>query len=210
LVSGPAHAAAFTLNSDGSFSYTPAPHYFGPDNFTYRANDGLTNSAPATVSLNVMPANNAPVAVNDSYSMFQNTTCAAPAVGQMSNDSDADSNPLTAVLVSGPTHAAAFTMNPDGSFTYMPVPNYVGPDSFTYRASDGLANSAPAMVSLNVTPVNTPPTIISPAPITLECRPRRKDDCRDNKKDDCRDNNKDDCRDNKKEDFRDKKKDDHG
>src|SRR5207249_2967514 len=155
-----------------------------------------------------MPVNDAPVAVNDSYRLFRNTTLAVPAGGVLSNDSDADRDTLTALLVSGPAHAAAFGLNPDGSFSYTPAPDYVGPDSFSYRANDAQTNCAPAMVSLNVTPVNTPPTIICPDPITLECRPRGKDGCRDNKKDDCRDNKKDDCRDNKKDDHRNDKKDD--
>ena len=45
--------------------------------------------------------------------------------------------PLSAVLVSGPTHAAAFSLSPLGSFTYTPAVNYSGPDAFTYKANDG-------------------------------------------------------------------------
>ena len=39
LVSGPAHGT-LTLNANGSFTYTPAANYNGPDSFTYKANDG--------------------------------------------------------------------------------------------------------------------------------------------------------------------------
>jgi hypothetical protein len=158
LVSGPTNALAFTLNSDGSFSYTPATNYFGPDSFTYRANDGVTNSDVVTVSLNVMPVNDAPVARPDSYSVNEDTTLTVPAVnGVLTNDSDADADALTAVLVSGPTNALAFTLNSDGSFSYTPATNYFGPDSFTYRASDGVTNSDVVTVSLNVMPVNDAP-----------------------------------------------------
>src|SRR5262249_2710192 len=55
LVTNPAHGS-LVLNADGSFTYTPAPRYNGPDAFTYDANDGKLNSAPATVTITVTPA----------------------------------------------------------------------------------------------------------------------------------------------------------
>src|SRR6185436_13483909 len=48
LVSSPAHGS-LTLNADGSLTYIPALHYFGPDSFTYKANDGALDSGTATV-----------------------------------------------------------------------------------------------------------------------------------------------------------------
>ena len=43
-----------TLNSDGSFTYTPPSTSFtGPDTFTYTVNDGVYTSGPATVTINV-------------------------------------------------------------------------------------------------------------------------------------------------------------
>src|SRR5437879_13250470 len=79
------------------------------------------------------------------------TLLAVPAAsGVLTNDTDADGDKLTAELVSGPTHAATFTLNPDGSFSYTPVPGYIGPDSFTYRARDSQTNSAPATVNITI------------------------------------------------------------
>ena len=74
---------------------------------------------------------------NDSYSTNQNTPLTILGAGVLANDTDADNNSLTAVIVSNPSHAATFTLNSNGSFSYTPVTNYSGPDSFTYRASDG-------------------------------------------------------------------------
>ena len=59
----------------------------------------------------------------------------------LGNDTDIDGQPLTAMLVSGPAHGT-LTLNANGSYSYQPAPNYSGPDSFTYRASDGTATSA--------------------------------------------------------------------
>src|SRR5207249_7993711 len=86
----------------------------------------------------------------------EDTALNVPASGVLSNDTDADNDPLTALLVSGPAHGT-LGLSTNGGFTYTPTNNYNGPDSFTYRASDGQTSSSPATVSLTVTPVNDPP-----------------------------------------------------
>ena len=53
LVSGPANAANFVFNADGSFQYMPASTFFGVDTFIYRASDGGLNSADVMVSIDV-------------------------------------------------------------------------------------------------------------------------------------------------------------
>jgi VCBS repeat-containing protein len=155
LVSGPSHGA-LTLNADGSFSYTPAANYNGPDGFSYRANDGEADSAAATVSITVKAVNDAPQAAGDSYSTAEDTALTIPAAGVLGNDTDVDSSALSALLVSGPAHGT-LTLNPDGGFTYTPSANYSGPDSFTYRVNDGETDSAAASVAMTVTPVNDAP-----------------------------------------------------
>jgi VCBS repeat-containing protein len=146
LVSGPSHGA-LTLNANGSFSYTPAAHYFGGDSFTYKANDGQLDGNVATVTINVISVNDPPVAADDSVMTNQNT-----AVGGnvLTNDSDpVEGSPLTAVLQSGPAHGTV-VLNANGTFTYTPVATYYGTDSFTYRASDGSGLSNLATVSITV------------------------------------------------------------
>src|SRR2546429_470587 len=75
LVSQPTHGT-LTLNSDGSFSYTPAANYHGTDSFTYKANDGQADSGIATVNIAITAVNDAPVAVNDSYTTAEDTQLA--------------------------------------------------------------------------------------------------------------------------------------
>src|SRR5439155_26290674 len=103
LVSQPAHGS-LTLNSDGSFSYTPAASYNGTDSFTYKANDGQADSAVATVTINIGGVNDAPVAVDDSYTTLEDSTLTVAAPGVLANDSDVDGDTLSAILVSQPTH----------------------------------------------------------------------------------------------------------
>jgi len=169
LVTGPAHGS-LTLNPDGSFTYTPNADYYGPDSFTYRANDGTDNSNVATVNLTVNPVNDAPVANNDSYATNEDTPLVVGGAGVLGNDTDVDSDPLSAVVVTGPTHGA-LTLNPDGSFTYTPNANYYGADSFTYKANDGAVDSNIATVNLTVNPVNDAPVAVDDTFITDEDTP---------------------------------------
>jgi VCBS repeat-containing protein len=122
----------------------------------------LTTAHPTTnnlaVLLNTTVTNRAPTANPDAYSTAEDTPLTVPAPGVLANDSDPDHDPLSAVLVSGPSRGT-FTLNPDGSFTYTPATNHTGSDSFTYQASDGTLASDPATVTLTVTAVNDPPTV---------------------------------------------------
>ena len=148
VVAPPAHGAV-TLHADGSFSYAPAADYNGPDSFTYKANDGSADSNVATVSIAVNAVNDAPVAANDSYEVDKNTTLTVDTPGVLSNDSDIDSGVLTAVVVSGAAHGT-LALSPNGSFTYTPAGDYVGIDTFAYRANDGSADSMAATVTITV------------------------------------------------------------
>jgi VCBS repeat-containing protein len=148
LVSGPSNGS-LTLNPNGSFTYLPDANFNGSDNFTYDAYDGY-DATNATVSITVTPVNDAPVAVEDAYSLKQNTPLVVTAPGVLGNDSDIDGDALQAVLVSGPFNGS-LTLNPDGSFTYMPGTDFFGGDSFTYKANDGGLDSSPVTVMLYVT-----------------------------------------------------------
>jgi VCBS repeat-containing protein len=147
-----------TLNANGSFTYTPNDNFTGADTFTYVANDGTQNSNEATVTITVNAENTAPVAVEDTYTVDEDVVLEGTSV--LANDTDADEDTLTAVLGTGPENGT-LELNADGTFTYTPELNFNGTDSFTYMANDGQADSAPATVTINVTPVNDGPTAVA-------------------------------------------------
>ena len=149
IVTQPGHGTV-VLNSNGTLTYTPAANYFGSDSFTYRVSDGGLLSNIATVSLAVAPVNDAPVTINDSYSTNFQTVLNTVVPGVLANDSDIEGSPLTATLVTGPSHGSV-TLNTDGSFQYTPVIGYYGTDSFTYSASDG-SLSTQAIATITVKP----------------------------------------------------------
>src|SRR5881394_275182 len=166
LVSQPTHGN-LTLNGNGSFSYTPAANYNGPDSFTYKANDGQADSGIATVSITITGVNDAPVALNDTYSTAEDTTLIVAALGVLANDTDVDGDPLSAVLVSQPTHGT-LTLNSNGSLSYTPAATYNGTDSFTYKANDGQADSSIATVNINIGGVNDAPVALNDSYTTAE------------------------------------------
>lgn len=158
LVSGPTNGVV-TLNTDGSFVYTPKANFNGSDSFTYMANDGLNNSNVATVTITVNAVNDAPVAQNDSYTVSQETPLLMPAPGLLRNDSDGEGNALTVSLVSNPANGSV-TLNANGGFSYLPNNGFVGSDSFTYQASDGQATSNVATVSITVNAATNPASLV--------------------------------------------------
>jgi hypothetical protein len=87
----------------------------------------------------------------------------------LQNDSDVDGDALTAVRTAGPAHGVV-TLAPDGGFAYTPASGYLGPDAFSYRASDGSADSPQRVVSLTVVAVPPPPTP-TPAPTATPVPP---------------------------------------
>jgi VCBS repeat-containing protein len=158
ILGAPPSHGTLTLNPNGSFTYTPAANFNGTDDFTYQAGDGTLTSNPATVTITVTASNDPPAATNDAYTTAEDAPLTVAAPGVLANDDDPDGDPLSAATGSGPSHGT-LTLNPNGSFSYTPTANFNGPDSFTYRASDGTLDSSLATVRITVTAVNDTPTV---------------------------------------------------
>jgi hypothetical protein len=111
--------------------------------FTYSVtatfSDLTVSGYSASRSATITPVNDAPVAVPDSYTMLWNGTLNVTGRGVLANDTDDDSpaTSLRAVRVAGPSHGT-LALTPGGSFTYTPAKNFVGTDTFSYRANDGV------------------------------------------------------------------------
>jgi ELWxxDGT repeat protein/predicted outer membrane repeat protein len=84
--------------------------------------------------------NKAPVAVDDVFTTGNGQVLTVAALGVLANDTDADGDVLSAALADGPKHGS-LVLRSDGSFEYTPEPGFRGTDTFTYWASDSLANS---------------------------------------------------------------------
>lgn len=163
--SGPFNGSV-DLQPDGGFKYTPNAGFTGQDSFTYHASDGQLSSNSTTVTIQVQGNNAAPVANGDAYSVQINGTLTVSAPGVLNNDTDADGDPLSAIL-DDQTDNGSLVLNSNGSFTYAPFANFTGEDKFVYRASDGDLESNQAEVLINVSPSDTQqPSVTWTSPVS--------------------------------------------
>lgn len=161
---------SLTLNSNGTFSYTHNGSETTSDSFTYKVYDGSIYSNNATVNITILPVNDAPVTINDSFTVNEGGTVSTLSNNQttvLQNDTDAENNALTAVLVSGPTYGT-LTLNADGTFSYIHNGSETTSDSFTYKANDGELDGNTATVNITINPVNdNGPTDITVSNLSL-------------------------------------------
>jgi hypothetical protein len=150
----PPSIGTLDLETSGGFTYTPPPGFTGgPVTFEYRVTDGEATSNVATVSINVRH-NSPPVAQDDFYAFNGNPVVVDPP-GVLGNDSDADGDPITALLVSGPSNGT-LSFGGNGGFVYVPNNNntdntkslFGTQDQFTYRVTDGHSLSGIATVTI--------------------------------------------------------------
>jgi hypothetical protein len=146
-----------SLGRDGSFRYTPRPRFVGTDSFEYRARDASgTFSKPAEVTIRVAHRNTAPVAVSDAYEVLEDRTLTVASPGVLTNDTDADGDPLRVEVVDWPAEGS-LDVAEDGSLTFQTAFNQDNDASFTYRVTDDFTWSEPVTVFIDVIAVNDPP-----------------------------------------------------
>jgi hypothetical protein len=153
IATPPAHGTLSGLNpATGAVLYTPAADYVGPDSFTFTVTDDGTagpvaalTSAPATVTITVVSENDAPVAIAQNVATGINLPLAIVLTA-----TDTENQPLTYAVVTPPVVGALTGSAP--LLTYTPPTDFLGTVSFTFTANDGFLASAPATVTITVTP----------------------------------------------------------
>lgn len=149
-VTQPSNGSATTTGAD--LTYTPAPGFIGTDSLSYVVTDGRGGSDEAEVQITVGPANDGPVATDDSATTDEDTPVV---IDVLANDTDPDGDALSVVSLSEPPKGAA-SANLDGTITYKPDLDFNGSDTFIYEVSDGLVSTT-ATVTVDVRAVNDPP-----------------------------------------------------
>jgi large repetitive protein len=143
-----------TLASNGTISGTPT--VLGNKNFSVRVTDSSTPSP-------FFSATNLSINVQNVLPPVANPVSATVAHGSTNN-------PITLNITGGvPASVAVGTQATHGtatasgtSITYTPTPGYAGPDSFTYTATNAGGTSAPATVTITVSPPTVTYTPTSP------------------------------------------------
>ena len=137
------------LSNDGSFTYSPDENYYGKDQFTYHVADAFGQAPPAVVVINVIQVNDAPTANDDYYLTAPGTELGLNVQGLLTNDIDPDGDTLESEILTEP-ESGTINFEGNGNFTYVPIPEFSGQVSFTYRVTDGEISSSPATVTIDI------------------------------------------------------------
>ncbi|MCQ6492039.1 tandem-95 repeat protein, partial [Vibrio parahaemolyticus] len=149
---GPANGTV-SVNPDGSVTYTPNDNYHGTDSFTYIVTSGGVSES-TTVSVDVTPVNDAPVAKDDIATTQEDT---AVIIDVLPNDSDVDGDKLSIESASVPKEQGTVEVV-NGKLVFTPAENFNGDAEITYTVTDGQLTDE-AKVTVTVNPVNDAPTI---------------------------------------------------
>ncbi|EGQ7948421.1 tandem-95 repeat protein [Vibrio parahaemolyticus] len=149
---GPANGTV-SINPDGSVTYTPNDNYHGTDSFTYIVTSGGVSES-TTVSVDVTPVNDAPVAKDDIATTQEDT---AVTIDVLPNDTDVDGDTLSIQSASVPSDQGTVEIV-DGKLVFTPAENFNGDAEITYTVTDGQLTDE-AKVAVTVNPVNDAPTI---------------------------------------------------
>ncbi|HCG7971463.1 TPA: tandem-95 repeat protein [Vibrio parahaemolyticus] len=149
---GPANGTV-SVNPDGSVTYTPNDNYHGTDSFTYIVTSGGVSES-TTVSVDVTPVNDAPVAKDDIATTQEDT---AVTIDVLPNDTDVDGDKLSIESASVPKEQGTVEVV-NGKLVFTPAENFNGDAEITYTVTDGQLTDE-AKVTVTVNPVNDAPTI---------------------------------------------------
>ncbi len=156
----PQHGIVIAFTDDegnapgGTIDITPNPNANGKTTITLAVYDGFT-STNKSFNVTVKPVND-PSVVSD-YTMTVEEDTPSTSIFRVT---DIDEDPLTFILVKQPVKGKIVITDPaTGTFTYTPAPNATGADGFAFKANDGTAESNVAQVTINIVPVNDPPTV---------------------------------------------------
>ena len=169
-VTQPANGAVVITGGGTGLTYQPGPNYCNdppgssPDTFTYTLNGGSS----ASVSVKVTCVDDAPIAVNDSATVAEDSS--ATAIDVLANDDNDDGGPMSVGSVTQPADGAVVITGGGAGLTYQPDANYCNdppgssPDTFTYTVNGG----STATVSVTVTCVDDPPTAVDDSATVTE------------------------------------------
>jgi uncharacterized delta-60 repeat protein len=156
---------------ENQIQYTPAPNANGVATVTYSIKDAQDANATSTLSITILPINDAPVATADTATMDED---AAPiTINVLANDSDVDGDSL---VISNATADVGAVSVVNNQVQYTPAANANGVATVTYTASDNNGGTANSTVAITINPINDAPVATADtatmdedaAPITID------------------------------------------
>ncbi len=143
-------------------TYTPNANFTGTDNFTYTLSNSVGASAPANVTVTILPLA-VPIAMS--------VTTAENAPITIDPTKNAAGGPFTATAIATPPSHGTATVN-GLSIVYRPAANFVGNDTFTFTLTNATGTSAPQVVAVSVNNLPTPKAVATTTtantPVTVD------------------------------------------
>jgi hypothetical protein len=166
VATAPMAGSTLTLNTNGTFSYTPKTGYAGSDSFTFTATDVQTGAhSSATVNVVVGNGTAAPVAANGSFNTNEDAALTIQGA-LLVTDTDTPATDITLAIVTPPAHGTAAVVG--STIVYTPAADYNGSDSIGYKASDPQGNASnTAALSVSIAAVNDTPSFTPGASQTV-------------------------------------------
>ena len=169
-VSTPNAGGSITIATDNrSLRYTPAANYNGGESFTYVVRDNNGAEATATVTIQVQPVNDPPIATPDVYTFIEGSNDNFLDVLQNDNDGVDDNETLTVSAVGTPSAGGSARINGgSNAILYTPRSGFTGTETISYTLRDNNGGTATTTVSMRVNPLVPPPTAVSDSFTVLE------------------------------------------
>lgn len=146
VTSASADHGTVDINDDGTLTYTPDPDWNGTDTINYTITDTAGNEASSTVTVEVAPVNDDPVANPDTAATVTGTSVV---IAPLANDTDVDGDTL-AVLGTPTSANGTVAVNDDGTITFTPDAGFVGTTVIDYEISDGQGGTAASTITVTV------------------------------------------------------------
>jgi hypothetical protein len=152
----PAHGS-LQLLSTGAFTYTPQASFVGRDEFAYRVSDGeLHTVGRVAIDITAQP-NQRPLAIGESFVIPEDSVLDTRLLESLlANDLDPEGQPLSLRVTMQPARGTLVTL-PGGHITYTPPRDDVGSVNFEYVVNDGVLDSLPVQVAIQITALNDAP-----------------------------------------------------
>jgi hypothetical protein len=166
VATNPANGS-LVVNANGTITYTPQTGYVGSDIFSYRTSDGLLSSNIATVSINVVNSNRAPVVTGLLVTTNEDTSIT---IAPLASATDPDGDALSISAIGTPT-LGTLLQNANGSYTFTPALNVSGSELISFTVTDGRLSTT-ANINLTISPVNDAPSVgATPRIVGVEDQP---------------------------------------
>ncbi|MEA2464731.1 MAG: large repetitive protein, partial [Acidobacteriota bacterium] len=134
-VEQPDHGTFLVSTDKQQFSFKGPENWFGMVTFHYTVSDPFGASVRVMSQIRVHSVNDAPVAVDDSFSVYKNQLLTIAQAAVVGNDTDLEGDTIRIQSVDAPANGTA-VLTEAGAIEYRPFGEFVGTDSFEYTIED--------------------------------------------------------------------------